>query len=103
MKNITVVIVTYHTPENIIVDCLNSIDKDIKVLIIENSDKFLFESSLLSKFNNVKISCSGKNLGYGAGNNLGLKQVKTDFALILNPDTICDKELFININDLIKK
>ena len=103
MKNITVVIVTYHTPENIIVDCLNSIDKDIKVLIIENSDKFLFESSLLSKFNNVKISCSGKNLGYGAGNNFGLKQVKTDFALILNPDTICDKELFININDLIKK
>ncbi len=103
MKNITVVIVTYHTPENIIVDCLNSIDKDINVLIIENSDKFLFESSLLSKFNNVKISCSGKNLGYGAGNNFGLKQVKTDFAFILNPDTICDKELFININDLIKK
>ena len=24
MKNVTVVIVTYHTPENIILDCLNS-------------------------------------------------------------------------------
>ena len=103
MKNITVVIVTYNTPENIILDCLNSIDKDIKVLIVENSDKFLFESLLLSKFSNVKISCSGKNLGYGAGNNFGLKQVNTEYALILNPDTICDKEFFNNISDLINK
>ncbi len=103
MKNITVVIVTYNTPENIILDCLNSIDKDIKVLIVENSDKFLFESLLLSKFSNVKISCSGKNLGYGAGNNFGLKQVNTEYALILNPDTICGKEFFNNISDLINK
>ena len=103
MKNITVVIVTYNTPENIILDCLNSIDKDIKILIIENSDKFLFESLLLSKFNNVKISCSGKNLGYGAGNNFGLKQVNTEYALILNPDTVCDKKFFTKLSDLINK
>ena len=101
MKNITVVIVTYHTPKNIILDCLNSIDQDIKVLIVENSEKFSNENLIKSKFNNVKILCSGTNLGYGAGNNLGLKQVETDYALILNPDTICDNNFFHQIFDVI--
>ena len=30
---------------------------------------------------------AGENLGYGKANNLGLKEVKTKYALILNPDT----------------
>ena len=38
MKNLTVVIVTYKTPEKIILDCLRSIDSKIKVLIVENSE-----------------------------------------------------------------
>ena len=38
MKNqITVIIVTYRTSKDILLKCLNSIDKNIKVLIIENS------------------------------------------------------------------
>ena len=49
---------------------------------------------------NLKIYCSGKNLGYGGGNNFGLEKVKTDFALILNPDTILDKYFFKNLKPL---
>ncbi len=102
MKNITVIIVTFHTPENIILDCLNSIDKSVKVVIIENSNKFLYQDSIQSRFNNVQILCSGKNLGYGAGNNLGLKQVNTDYALILNPDTVCEEKFFDKISNVIE-
>ena len=43
-------------------------------------------------FNNVKCILSGENIGYGRANNIGLKEVKTKYALILNPDT----ELFTN-------
>ena len=46
MKNITVVVLTFNTPENIIIDCLSSIDNDIKVLIIENSNKFVHEKKI---------------------------------------------------------
>ena len=45
MKNLTVVIVTYKTPEKIILDCLKSINTKLKVLIVENSEK-LSESGL---------------------------------------------------------
>ncbi len=101
MKNITVVILTFHTPENIILNCLNSINKNNKILIIENSNDFAHKNQILSKFNNVKILCTGKNLGYGGGNNFGINAVETDYALILNPDVICDQDFFNNIEEVI--
>ena len=39
-KKITVIIVTYKTKLQILQNCLNSIDKDINIIIIENSKKF---------------------------------------------------------------
>ena len=103
MKNITVVVLTFNTPENIIIDCLSSIDNDIKVLIIENSNKFIHEEKILSKFDNVNVKCTGKNLGYGGGNNFGIAAVETDYILILNPDVICSKDFFSNIEDVIEE
>ena len=44
-----------------------------------------------------------ENLGYGVGNNLGLKKVKTDYALILNPDTICDDNFFEYLPEVISQ
>ncbi len=103
MKNITVLVLTFHTPENIILDCLNSIDKNIKVLIVENSEAFVHKDKILSKFNNVEILCTGKNLGYGGGNNFGISKVKTDYILILNPDVVCGKDFFTNLRDVIEE
>ncbi len=103
MENITVVIVTYQTPIKIILDCLKSIDKNVKVLIIENSDTFKNKEQILSQFKNAKILCTGKNLGYGAGNNFGILEAKTDYILILNPDVICDKNFFSNTLEVIKE
>ena len=101
MKNITVIVLTFHTPENIILDCLSSIDKNIRVLIVENSKTFSHKDKVLSKFNNVDILCTGENLGYGGGNNFAINEIKTDYILILNPDVICAKDFFSNIIDVI--
>ena len=100
MKNLddlTIVILTFQTPDEIILNCLRSIDKNVKIIIVENSKTFLHEKIISSEFPNVKIICTGKNLGYGGGNNFGLKLVKTNYALILNPDVVCEKNLFVNI------
>ena len=95
LKNLTVIIVTYRTPKKIITNCIKSINKNVKIIIIENSKKFEHEEFLSKKFSNIKIICSGKNLGYGKGNNLGLKLTKTDYALVLNPDIICEKNFLL--------
>ncbi len=103
LNDLTVVIVTFQTPEKIILDCLRSINKDVKIIIVENSEAFSHEKAVNLEFFNVKIFCTGKNLGYGKGNNFGLKQVKTDYALILNPDVICSEDLFEKIPEVVNK
>ena len=103
LNDITAVIVTYKTSEKIIFDCLKSLDPKVKIIIIENSTNFIHEKNVLSNFPNTKIVCTGENLGYGKGNNFGLKLVKTNFALILNPDVVCNKDFFINIEDVISE
>ena len=103
MENITVVILTYKTPKKIIIDCLKSISKNIKILLVENSEKYINSEEILLDHNNVNIVCTGKNLGYGGGNNFGIKSVKTDYVLILNPDIICDKDFFNNISNVIEE
>ena len=101
LNNVTIIIVTYLTKKNILLNCLKSIDKNVKVIVVENSKKFVDEKYFLKRFSNLKILCSGINLGYGAGNNFGLSNVKTQYALILNPDIICDTNFFKNLNKLL--
>ena len=101
LNNVTIIIVTYLTKKNILLNCLKSIDKNIKVIVVENSKKFVDEKYFLKRFSNLKILCSGINLGYGAGNNFGLSNVKTQYALILNPDIICNINFFKNLTKLL--
>lgn len=103
LKNLTIVIVTYLTNKKTLLNCLNSIDKEVKIIIVENSKNFEHKQFILSKFKNVNIICTGKNLGYGGGNNYGLKQVETDYAFILNPDSVLDKLFFVNMNKILNK
>lgn len=101
LDNITVIIVTYLTQKQLLINCLKSIDSRVKIKIIENSQEFEDQEEILSNFKNVEISCTGENLGYGKGNNFGLKLTKSDYALILNPDLTCDTDFFSNITNVL--
>ena len=46
IHNLTVVIVTYRTDEKILADCLNSIDPQVKILLVENSKNIAFKKKL---------------------------------------------------------
>ena len=85
IKEITVIITTFKSGDKI-KDCLRSINKSVKVIIVENSNDFNFKNNVEKEFNNVNCLLTGSNLGYGSANNIGLKIVKTKYALILNPD-----------------
>ena len=97
-QNLTIVIVTLKS-ENIIDQCLESIDKNIPIIVVENSNNQKFKNRLESKYQNLKCILAESNLGMGAGNNIGIKEAKTEFILILNPDVLLEKntldELFL--------
>ena len=98
-QNLTAIIVTFKS-ENVIHNCIRSIDSEIQILVVDNSNNIKFKENLEKEYKNVKCLLSSENLGMGAGNNLGLKYVKTDFAFILNPDVILEND---TIKELIEK
>ena len=89
-ENITFVIVSFMSG-HIIEKCIKSIKPDIKIIIIENSDNIYIKNYLENKFSNVKVIIAKENLGYGKGNNLGISNVNTQYAFILNPDVILEE------------
>ena len=89
IKDITIVIACFRS-EKKIKDCLNSIDRQVKIIVVENSNNTQFKTSIENEFNNIECILTGENWGYGRANNIGLKRVTTKYVLILNPDTKLD-------------
>ena len=83
-KDITFVIVTFKS-ENIIKNCLNSLPKESKKIVIENSQNLNLKKDLEIKYDNIEVIIN-KNVGMGASNNIGIKKSKTKYAFIINPD-----------------
>ena len=86
-KDLTIIITTFKSEQKIR-ECLSSIDPQINIILIENSSSIEFKKDIESNFSNVSCELTNDNLGYGKANNIGLKKVKTKYALILNPDTV---------------
>ena len=101
--DLTVIITSFHSRDKIF-SCIESIEKSIKIIVIENSNDEKLKEEIHSKYQNVECILSKENLGYGAGNNLGLSRVETSYALIVNPDVTLNNDavnkFFLRINNL---
>ena len=94
-SDLTIVINTFNSDEKIY-SCLDTIQSDYKILIIENSNNLHFKKIIEKRYPNVSCELTGDNLGYAKGNNLGLSKVISKFALILNPDTLLEEDAINN-------
>ena len=97
-QNLSIVIVTLKS-EKVIHQCIKSIDNDLPIIIVENSNNLQFKDDLEKKYPNVKCTLTSKNLGMGNGNNLGIQLSLTDYVFIMNPDVILESN---TINELIE-
>ncbi len=102
LKDLTVIIVTFKTNEDILYNCINSISKDVNIINIENSNDTSHKKKIEQKYNNVKVILSGKNLGYGGGNNLGIQKSETRYILISNPDVVYNNNFFEEVKNYLK-
>lgn len=94
MARVSIVIVTYNSSRHIF-DCLESVFKynnigdDLEVIIVDNNSEE--QKSIFSKVRNlygdrVILKDSGKNGGYGFGNNIGIGLSTSDVVVVMNPD-----------------
>src|SRR4030067_2103187 len=100
---VAVVILNYNGLANTI-ECLEALEKclldkfKVEIIVVDNGSK---DGSVktLSKLKDIIFIENRKNLGFAAGNKIGIKkalQRKVDYILILNNDTIVDNDLLIN-------
>ena len=68
----------------------------MKIQIIKNLKK-----KIQNDYKNASCILTGANKGYAVGNNIGLSLVKTNFALVLNPDAILDKNAIQNFSNFV--
>jgi N-acetylglucosaminyl-diphospho-decaprenol L-rhamnosyltransferase len=90
-QNLSVIIVSFKS-DHIIHHCINSIDKEIEIIVVDNSNNPEFKKYIEERYENVRCILSTKNIGMGAGNNIGIRNTNKDFALVLNPDVILEKD-----------
>ena len=100
--DLTIIIVTFNS-ESKIYDCLKSIPKEVKILIVENSNNESFKKKLENQYQNLKCILTGGNMGYSIANNIGLKNANTKYALVLNPDTVIKEKAIENFLDRARK
>ena len=100
--NLSVVIVNYQTFE-LTRDTVNSVlgydyPFSVEVVIVDNASGDDSLARLKDYFkDDVTFIASGENRGFAAGNNLALKDLSSDYVLLLNSDTIVWENTLENI------
>lgn len=86
----TIIILNYKM-KGLVRNCLRSIfEKNLtfpfEIIVVDNDSCDGIEQMLREQFPAVKFMQSGKNLGMGAGNNIGIRMAAGKYVLIINPD-----------------
>ncbi len=102
MKRLSVIIVTYHS-ENDIYDCLQSFwqhadvaREELEVIVVDNSPESdtMFDRLRQLYGPDIVLVHNTHNGGYGQGNNVGIKRATAPVVMIMNPDVrLCEPVL----------
>jgi len=87
-SKITVIIVLYNSSE-VIFECLKTLN-NFQIIVVDNGKNSKILEKLKSK-QNIQIISPGKNIGMGRGANFAFNSIKSEFFLLLSPDTKIDE------------
>jgi GT2 family glycosyltransferase len=90
-RNLDVVVVSFRC-EPMLRECLESLrhfpsSTEMTVHVVDNASKDGTAEMVAREFPEVRLTASDQNLGFGAANNLVIRESKAPYILCLNPDT----------------
>ena len=98
---VSIIVLNYNAGQ-LLLNCVDSLKKstytNLEIIVVDNISSDGSQTECKEKFPNIKLIQNEKNLGYCGGNNIGIKEAKGEFIVILNPDTIVEPNW---INELI--
>ncbi len=104
---ISVIIVNYNVRE-FLEQALISIKRALhditsQIIVVDNNSIDGSVVMLKERFPQVTCIVSPENVGFSAANNLGLKQARGEFIVLINPDTVVQEDTFRGLLDFFNK
>ncbi len=94
---VSIIVLNYNAGE-LLENCITSLKKstytNLEIIIVDNISSDNSQNKCKEKFPDIKLIQNNKNLGYCGGNNVGIREAKGKFIVILNPDTIVEPDCF---------
>ncbi|MBN1569018.1 MAG: glycosyltransferase family 2 protein [Acidobacteria bacterium] len=93
----TVIVLVYNTPD-LLFQCLKSFYDGVhglgwQVIVVDNGSDEDVCSTVKAQFDGIEVIRSKRNLGFAAGNNLGLRAAKGEFVILMNSDVLALAEV----------
>lgn len=95
-EQVSIIILNYNG-KKYLYDCIDSVLKqsysNFEIILFDNNSEDGSIDYIKSNFidQRIKIIPNNKNLGFAGGNNKAIEYCKNDIIILLNNDTICDK------------
>lgn len=90
LGRITAVIVTFNSAAVIrqSLDAVTGCPEISAAIVVDNASSDGTVQLISHEFPTVRLIANSENIGFGPANNMGLEQVETEFAFVLNPDAV---------------
>lgn len=105
-KKLSIIIITYNSDKSLdkLLLSLSYIDKLVEEIIIIDNNSFIFDIKKIQKISpKIKIIKNKTNIGFAKAVNQGIKTSKSNYVLLLNPDTYLIDNSISNTFKLIKE
>ncbi|MBU1131784.1 glycosyltransferase family 2 protein [Patescibacteria group bacterium] len=104
---LSIIIVSYKM-SGLIKNCIKTIlesalDFSFEIIVVDNGSQDNIADMMKKNYSSVKLILSEKNRGMGAGNNLGIKEAKGKYILVMNPDIFVFKDSLKKLIEFIKQ
>jgi len=90
---VSIIVLNYNAGE-LLLNCVDSLKKstytNLEIIVVDNISSDSSQKRCKEKFPDIKLIQNSKNLGYCGGNNVGIREAKGKFIVILNPDSIVE-------------
>lgn len=99
MTRLTVSIVNYRTPA-LVVECVASLKRHpprgvaLDIAVVENGSGDDSLRVIAAAHPDIRLIDAGANLGFAGGNNLVLRDTRSDFVMLLNSDALVEEGTF---------
>ena len=90
---VSVIVLNYNAGK-LLLNCIESVKKstykNLEIIVVDNISTDKSQETCKEKYPDIKLIQNNKNFGYCEGNNIGIREAKGDYIIILNPDTIVE-------------